>query len=233
MDIKNLFEFVAPTSVDSSHLKSIQHNGEDLYITFLNGAMYEYDGVPEDLIRTMLRASSKGKFFWKYIRDQYPYRKVKSIPKSVYNTGTDNVAVPSSEIEPFEYDIENDEWVQGDSTSTDIPVGYMFHAPDNDYYEFLGAQWRNTRTGKIATKAIGTKISDISKRVIKNKGVSFDTTSMNNKPIPDGYSMRAPNGDIYNYTNGDWIPAEGSIDINDSIKQKLSKIAQKLIKMNK
>lgn len=35
---------------------------------------------------------------------------------------------------------------------------------------FQGKQWRSKQTGKIAPKQIGSKITDIAKRLIKLKG---------------------------------------------------------------
>lgn len=78
---KAIMEAIAPTDVESSHLKTIEHNGKDLYITFKNGSTYEYDDVPESLVRHMLTVDSKGRFLWRYIRDKFPYRKTSSISK--------------------------------------------------------------------------------------------------------------------------------------------------------
>lgn len=133
-----LLEAFAPIDVESSHLHTVQYT-DKLYIQFLNGAIYEYDSVPEDLAYAMTRAVSKGKFFWRYIRGQYPYRKVKTIPKL-----------------------------------DAVPVGYRFRAPDGDIYLWRGAQWVNTRTGRIATRAVRAKITEIVLRMeaIKNKNKS-------------------------------------------------------------
>ncbi|EOR9073902.1 KTSC domain-containing protein [Escherichia coli] len=58
---KAIMEAIAPTDVESSHLATIEHNGRDLYITFKNGSTYEYDNVPEGLVRQMLKVDSKRK----------------------------------------------------------------------------------------------------------------------------------------------------------------------------
>lgn len=165
---KAIMEAIAPTDVESSHLKTIEHNGKDLYITFKDGSTYEYDDVPENMVRQMLRVDSKGKFLWRYIRDKFPYRKIKSIPQQKFDTN------PNPIKQRLKYDVDTGEWV--DALTPDvlkpiqIPVGHTFRAPDGDTYVFQGQQWRNKRTGKIAPKQIGAKISDIAKRLIKLKG---------------------------------------------------------------
>lgn len=170
--LKMILEAIAPTDVDSSHLQTIEHNGRDLYITFKNGSTYEYDNVPENMVRQMLKVDSKGKFLWRYIRDKYPYRKIKAIPAQKFDTDPDTVK------QKLKYDVDTGEWVDAltpDVLGTvDIPVGYKFRAPDNDTYSYKGQQWRNDRTGKIANKVIAAKISDIARRMIKLKGTDED-----------------------------------------------------------
>lgn len=169
---KMIMEAVEPTDVESSHLKTIEHNGKDLYITFKNGSTYEYDNVPEKMARQMLRVDSTGKFLWRYIRDKYPYRKVSTIPTKQYDTNPD-VIKPR-----LKYNTSTGEWddaITPDVLGTvDVPVGYTFDAPDGDTYAFQGKQWRNTRTGRVARKDISNKMSDIAKRIIKLKGTDKD-----------------------------------------------------------
>lgn len=170
--LKRLLEAIAPTDVDSSHLKTIEHNGKDLYITFKNGDTYEYDDVPEAMVRQMLKVDSKGKFLWRYIRDRYPYRKTKAIPTQKYDTN------PNAVKQRLRYDVSTGEWndtLTPDSLkSVEIPVGYSFKAPDGDNYNFKGKQWVNSRTGRIANRKIADKISSIAKRLIKLKGTDSD-----------------------------------------------------------
>lgn len=167
-----ILESIAPTDVISSHLQTIEHTGKKLYITFKNGAVYEYDNVPENLVRSMLKQDSKGKFLWRYIRDKYPYRKIKAVPQDTpkYDTNPD-------EVKPrLKYNVDTGEWV--DAVTPDVmkdtlvPVGYKFDAPDGDTYEYKGKQWRNTRTGRIAKSNISDKMTDIAKRMIKLKGLN-------------------------------------------------------------
>lgn len=173
-DIKNLFkmilESIAPTDVMSSHLQTIEHTGRKLYITFKNGAVYEYDNVPESLVRSMLKQDSKGKFLWRYIRDKYPYRRVKMVPQDAPKYDTN-----PNEVKPrLRYDVDSGEWVDATTKAVTkdivVPVGYKFDAPDGDEYEYKGKQWRNTRTGRIAKKVISDKMTDIAKRMIKLRG---------------------------------------------------------------
>lgn len=165
---KAIMEAIAPTDVDSSHLQTIEHNGKDLYITFKNGSTYEYDDVPEAMVRQMLKVDSKGKFLWRYIRDRYPYRTTKSIPQQKHDSN------PNAVKQRLKYDVDSGEWVDALTPDVlkpvEIPVGYDFRAPDGDTYTYQGQQWRNKRTGRIVNRQIRDKISDIAKRMIKLKG---------------------------------------------------------------
>lgn len=166
--IQNIYEAISPTDVDSSHIQTIEHNGKELYITFLNGTIYEYDNVPEALVRQMLKKDSKGKYFWQYIRSKYPYRRVSSIKQQKFSTNPD-------EVKPhFKYNAQTGEWEDAVTPqvlkSVDVPVGYKFHAPDGDTYSFMGKQWKNDRSGRVAKREISDKITAIAKRLIKLKG---------------------------------------------------------------
>lgn len=44
---------------------------QELVITFQNGQSYSYSGVPEEVYQGLLKAPSKGAFFWANIKDQY------------------------------------------------------------------------------------------------------------------------------------------------------------------
>ena len=52
-------------------------NEESLFITFVGGKTYAYEGVPGPLCRSLLAAESHGRFFNAHIRDRYPHRLVK------------------------------------------------------------------------------------------------------------------------------------------------------------
>ena len=53
-------------------------NDATLFITFVGGKTYAYEGVPVPLCRAFLAAESYGRFFNAHIRDRYSYRLVKS-----------------------------------------------------------------------------------------------------------------------------------------------------------
>lgn len=150
MNLRNLLDVLneafAPIDVESSHITSVAYVNDRLFVTFYNGAIYEYDDVTEDEANQMLDASSKGKFMWRNIRNTKPYRQVSEIP----------------DIEPEE------ETVPVVSTNdVEVPKGYQFRAPDGDTYIWHGAQWSNTRTGRMAAKTVRDKITDVAKRLIK------------------------------------------------------------------
>lgn len=102
------------------------------------------------------------------MRDKFPYRKVKSIPQQKFDSD------PNAIKQHLKYNVETGEWddaITPEVTkSITIPPGHKFRAPDGDTYTFQGQQWRNDRTGRIAPKAISSKITDIAKRLIKIKG---------------------------------------------------------------
>ena len=47
-----------------------------LFVTFNDGDLYVYVGVPGEVHRSFLDADSNGQFFAYEIRDQYPYNRV-------------------------------------------------------------------------------------------------------------------------------------------------------------
>jgi hypothetical protein len=48
----------------------------ELTVTFVNGRLYVYEGVPPDVAASFREARSKGAFFNHEIRDRYAYRDV-------------------------------------------------------------------------------------------------------------------------------------------------------------
>jgi hypothetical protein len=65
--------------VTSSHLERIAYNPKErvLQITFWDGSIYHYYGVPRKLWKGLTAAQSKGKYFWAYIRNKFRYERVK------------------------------------------------------------------------------------------------------------------------------------------------------------
>jgi hypothetical protein len=65
--------------VQSSNISAIGTSNDKLLVRFQNGAMYEYPGSAE-FYGPMLRANSKGKFFWLNIRKpDLPFNKASSL----------------------------------------------------------------------------------------------------------------------------------------------------------
>lgn len=160
-----LTEEIQSTNVSSSHLKTVEYVGDKLYITFRNGKIYEYDGVPEDLVTRMLKQPSKGKFFWKYIRDpgkpggDYPYRVVDKVPEAKakyrwnWNTNNWELVSPGNMVQdPERTSVQ-------DTTDTVVPRGYSINTADGDTYIWHGAQWGSVNTGRVATRAVGRALT--------------------------------------------------------------------------
>lgn len=63
------------TYVDSSDLKSIAINGNNLVIQFHTGGIYEYIGASCEYYN-LLNGNSKGKYFHQYIKNRYPTIKI-------------------------------------------------------------------------------------------------------------------------------------------------------------
>ena len=64
--------------VESEAIREINYDADraKLFVTFNDGDLYVYVGVPGEVHRSFLDADSKGRFFAYVIRDQYPYNKV-------------------------------------------------------------------------------------------------------------------------------------------------------------
>ena len=65
-------------AVESSSLASTGFEAEHniLEVEFRNGLVYEYFGVPQSVYQALLKATSKGAFMHRFIRDRYPHRQV-------------------------------------------------------------------------------------------------------------------------------------------------------------
>ena len=64
--------------VQSAAIEDIAYDAgrESLFVTFRDGGRYLYVGVPGEVCRSFLDASSKGRFFAAEIRDRYPFNKL-------------------------------------------------------------------------------------------------------------------------------------------------------------
>lgn len=64
------------TSVSSSNIEGVDHDGTDLYVKFLNGTEYKYSSVPAHVYQELLNAPSVGKYLNGNIKGTYNYEQV-------------------------------------------------------------------------------------------------------------------------------------------------------------
>lgn len=160
IDVLN--EAIASSDVQSSHIDKIEHTGDHLYITFYTGDIYEYDDVSEEKAADMLKQDSKGKFFWREIRNpgkpggDYPYRKVLAIPESKpnfrWNWNTET-------WEPTNAQARQLASQRPATTDIIVPAGYTTETPDGEVYIWKGAQWVSTKTGRMARREVGRALT--------------------------------------------------------------------------
>lgn len=64
-------------AVDSSVIASVGYDpkSEALVIEFKHGALYRFSGVPMATVTALMAAESKGRYFNRHIRDQFPYER--------------------------------------------------------------------------------------------------------------------------------------------------------------
>jgi hypothetical protein len=64
--------------VASSNLLSVGYEPmtAEMRVEFRNGSIYSYSRVPSAVHAGLMSAGSHGEFFWDYVRDRYPYRRV-------------------------------------------------------------------------------------------------------------------------------------------------------------
>lgn len=65
-------------SVASSNIASVGYDepSQTLEVEFLNGTIYQYYGVPQNVYDQLMQAGSKGRFLNTYIRNAYGYSRV-------------------------------------------------------------------------------------------------------------------------------------------------------------
>ena len=65
-------------SVASSNVASVGYDAttETLEVEFLNGSMYQYYNVPENMYDRFMQDPSKGRFLNLHIKNAYPYSRV-------------------------------------------------------------------------------------------------------------------------------------------------------------
>jgi hypothetical protein len=64
--------------VQSSNLKSVGYDAtsKTLEVEFNSGGIYQYSNVPKDIYMGLMRASSHGIFFARYVKDHFPTKRV-------------------------------------------------------------------------------------------------------------------------------------------------------------
>lgn len=65
-------------SVGSSNIASIGYNSDSevLEVEFLNGSIYEYYGVPEQIHQDLMSASSHGSYLSANIKNHFSYTRI-------------------------------------------------------------------------------------------------------------------------------------------------------------
>jgi hypothetical protein len=65
--------------VESTLLRSVGYDpvSGTLELELRRGRIYQYFEVDEDVLRELLAADSKGRYFNAFIKDQYPYRRIR------------------------------------------------------------------------------------------------------------------------------------------------------------
>lgn len=63
--------------VTSSNLRSVGYDtkAKELEVEFKTSGVYLFSGVHSNTHRALLGAPSKGKAFWRLVRDKYPFQK--------------------------------------------------------------------------------------------------------------------------------------------------------------
>jgi hypothetical protein len=70
-------------AIVSSNIESAGYDAdaETLHVKFKNGGLYKYKSVPVQLYKDFMESESKGKFFFKEIRNKFEYDNLTSINK--------------------------------------------------------------------------------------------------------------------------------------------------------
>lgn len=65
--------------VESTSIVSIGYDAASatLDVEFVNGHLYRYEDVPAEVFCGLIEAESKGRFVTAFIREVYPYRRVR------------------------------------------------------------------------------------------------------------------------------------------------------------
>ena len=63
--------------VDSSNLKEVSYDGQNLQVKFKNDTVYEYYDVGAEVFQNLLSAESKGRYFNEYVKKVFEWKQVK------------------------------------------------------------------------------------------------------------------------------------------------------------
>lgn len=63
-------------NVESSTIKEIAHENDELYVKFTSGSTYRYKGVSKELFESLKSSESKGKFFGANIKNKFEYERL-------------------------------------------------------------------------------------------------------------------------------------------------------------
>lgn len=84
----------------SSFVSAIGKDGNNLLIRFKNGSVYSYNNGMKHY-DNMLKSPSKGRYFWRYIRNKLPFKKGTSMPLAT------DIDIPDEELlEDIRIDVE-------------------------------------------------------------------------------------------------------------------------------
>lgn len=64
------------TNVESSNVEAVAWEDETLYVKFLNGTYYKYNGVSQEVYNNLVTADSVGKFLNQNIKGVFSYEKI-------------------------------------------------------------------------------------------------------------------------------------------------------------
>lgn len=67
---------VASSNIHSVGWEASPKGKGNLFVKFHHGGEYRYEGVPEDVFRSLLRSSSVGSYFANNVRDRYASTKI-------------------------------------------------------------------------------------------------------------------------------------------------------------
>jgi hypothetical protein len=59
------------TLVDSTAIRAVGYDGHTLTVEFHSGRIYDHPGVPYQVYRELMNASSMGAYYSKFIRGRY------------------------------------------------------------------------------------------------------------------------------------------------------------------